>query len=44
MPAKKVLTEAEIEAGKGPKGGYTREQLAQWGGCPGRLRKDGKIA
>lgn len=31
MPAKKELTEAEIEAGKSPKGGYTREQLAEWG-------------
>lgn len=25
------LTEAEIEAGKSPKGGYTRQQLAKWG-------------
>ena len=26
-----TLTEAQIEAGRSPKGGWTRAQLAQWG-------------
>ena len=29
--SKSGMTEAEIEAGKSPKGGFTRQQLAEWG-------------
>lgn len=28
---RKLFTEAEIEAGKTPAGGFTRKQLAKWG-------------
>lgn len=28
---RKVYLESEIEAGKSPKGGFTRKQLAKWG-------------